>query len=65
MVSNECTNIHKSPCTHLYNMRGHNNVYRQADGQTNGETESNTPPLNSVCKDLIKMAIKLIKSSML
>ena len=65
MVSNECTNIHKNPCTDLSNMRGHNNVHRQADGQTNGETESNTPPLNSVCKDLIKMAIKLIKSSML
>ena len=44
-------------------MRGQNNVHRQADGQTNGETESNTPPLKSVCKDIIKM--KLIKSSML
>ena len=38
---------------------------KQADGQTIEEAESNTPPLNSVCKGIIKMAITQIKSSML
>ena len=45
MMSNQCTDFQKNPCTHLLDHRGQNHVHRRVtDGQTDEQGETNIPP---------------------
>ena len=64
MMSNQCTDFQKNPCTHLLDHRGQNHVHRRVtDGQTDGQGETNIPPpphtdIHFVCNAILSQSIK-------